>query len=190
MCGFIARTSWSNIESNYFVNTIIIFNLSYYTNITITVTFVNQPTLCRAFFFFPPMYHPHKSHAIFWIDLYILSIHTEVPQSTNELNHMKRLVIFQNKPFGIPYSRMHHVCHYWNKCMLTIIQNTFCNCCAWWLPFVNKRFVINKLVALSIFFSLLGVRNDAAKPDCILPIGDNGSLDKSCSSGKAHHDWN
>ncbi len=34
MCDFVARTNWSNIESNYFVNTIIIFNLSYYTNIT------------------------------------------------------------------------------------------------------------------------------------------------------------
>ncbi len=34
MCDFIARTNWPNIESNYFVNTIIIFNLSYYTNIT------------------------------------------------------------------------------------------------------------------------------------------------------------
>ncbi len=31
---FIARTNWLNIKSNYFVNTIIIFNLSYYTNIT------------------------------------------------------------------------------------------------------------------------------------------------------------
>ena len=34
MCDFIARTNWSNIGSNYFVNAIIIFNLSYYTNIT------------------------------------------------------------------------------------------------------------------------------------------------------------
>ncbi len=34
MCDFVARTNWSNIEINYFVNTIIIFNLSYYTNIT------------------------------------------------------------------------------------------------------------------------------------------------------------
>jgi hypothetical protein len=33
MCDFIARTNWSNIESNCFVHTIIIFNLSYYTNI-------------------------------------------------------------------------------------------------------------------------------------------------------------
>ncbi len=37
MCDFIARTNWSNIKSNYFVDTIIIFDLSYYTNITITV---------------------------------------------------------------------------------------------------------------------------------------------------------
>ncbi len=52
MCGLIARTNWSNIKSNYFVHTVIIFNLSYYTNIMITFTFVNQPTLHPAFFFF------------------------------------------------------------------------------------------------------------------------------------------
>ncbi len=33
-CNFIARTKWSNIKSNYFVDAIIIFDLSYYTNIT------------------------------------------------------------------------------------------------------------------------------------------------------------
>ncbi len=54
MCDFISRTNWSNIESNYCVHTIIIFNLSYYTNITIIVTFMDQAILCRAFFFFPP----------------------------------------------------------------------------------------------------------------------------------------
>jgi hypothetical protein len=52
MCDLVARTNWSNIKSNYFVSIIIIFNLSYYRNITITVTFVNQPMLCRAFFSF------------------------------------------------------------------------------------------------------------------------------------------
>ncbi len=36
----VARTNWLNIKSNYFVNTIAIFNLSNYTDITITVTFV------------------------------------------------------------------------------------------------------------------------------------------------------
>ncbi len=56
MCDFITRTNWSNIKSNYFVNTIIIFNHSYYTNITSTVTFVNHLTLCRAFLFFSPKY--------------------------------------------------------------------------------------------------------------------------------------
>jgi hypothetical protein len=29
-----------------------------------------------------------------------------------------------------------------------------------------------------------GVTNEAAKPDCVLPIGDNGSLYKDCSFGK------
>jgi hypothetical protein len=125
MCDFIARTNWSNIECNYFVNTIIIFNLSYYTNITNTVIFVNQPTLCRTFFLVPPKNYPHKSRAIFHINLYVLSIHTEVPDSTTELNHMKRSAIFQNEPFAFPDSRMNHLCHYWNKRMIIIIQYTF-----------------------------------------------------------------
>ncbi len=30
----------------------------------------------------------------------------------------------------------------------------------------------------------LGVTNNAAKPDCILPIGGNGSLNRGRSSGK------
>ncbi len=51
MCVFIARTNQSNIESNYFVDTIITINLSYYKNIMITVTFINQAMLCHAFFF-------------------------------------------------------------------------------------------------------------------------------------------
>ncbi len=68
--------------------------------------------------------------------------------------------------------------------MLTINQNTFCNHRAPWLPFVDNRFVINELVAISIVFFGLDVTNDAAKPDCILPIGDDGSLDKGCPSGK------
>ncbi len=152
MCDFIARTKWSNIESNYFVHTIIIFDLFYYTNILMTVTFVNHPTLCRAFFFFSPKYYPHKSRTIFHINLYILRIYTEVPNGTNKLYHVKRLAVFKNKPFWIPYGRMNHLCHDWNKRMLTIVQNTLCNCCAQWLPLVNERFAINKTVAVSIIF--------------------------------------
>ncbi len=68
--------------------------------------------------------------------------------------------------------------------MLTIIQNTSLNSCAQWLPLVNERFVINKLVTISIVFFGLGVINDAAKPDFILPIGDNGSLNGGRSSGE------
>jgi hypothetical protein len=34
------------------------------------------------------------------------------------------------------------------------------------------------------FFFGLGVMNDAAKPDCILPIGDDGSLNGGRSSSK------
>jgi hypothetical protein len=94
MGDFIARTNWSNIESIYFMNAIIIFNLSYYTNITITVTFVNHLTLCRPFLFFSLKYHPHKSCTTFHIDLYVCNILTEVSNGTNKLNHVKRLAVF------------------------------------------------------------------------------------------------
>ncbi len=97
MCDFIARTNWSNIESSYFVDTILIFNLSYYTNITITVTFVKQAMLCRAFSFVSPENYPHKSGAIFHIDLYVFIIPTEIPNGTNKLYHVKWPAVFQNK---------------------------------------------------------------------------------------------
>ncbi len=35
-----------------------------------------------------------------------------------------------------------------------------------------------------LFFFGLGVTNDAAKPDCVLPIGGNGSLNRGHYSGK------
>jgi hypothetical protein len=127
MCDFIARTNWSNIESNYFVDTIIIFDLSYYTNITITVTFVKQAMLCQAFSFVSPENYPLKSGAIFHIDLYEFIIPMEIPNSTKKLYHVKRPAIFQNKPFQILYGRMNHLCCHWNKRMLTIVQNTLCN---------------------------------------------------------------
>jgi hypothetical protein len=123
---------------------------------------------------------------------------------------MKRLPIFQNKPFQIPYGRMNHLCRDWNKHMPTIVQNTLCNRLAWWLPLVDKRFVmkelvvwntlcnrlarwlplldkrfvINKSVAVSNIFFWLGVTNDAAKPNCIVPTGDDGSSYEGCSSGE------
>ncbi len=154
-----------------------------YTNIMITVTFVKQAMLCHAFSFVSPENYPHKSGAIFHINLYVFNIPTEIPNSTNKLNHVKWSPVLQNKPFRIPYGRMNHLCRYWNKRMLTIVNITFCNCHAWWLPLVNERFVINKLVTISIIFFGLGVMNNAAKPDCILPIGDDGSLNGGRSSG-------
>jgi hypothetical protein len=166
------------------MNTIIIFNLSYYTNITITITFMNQLMLCHAFFFFPPENYLHKSCAIFHINLYILTIHTEVPSSNNKLNYMKWSAVLQNKPLSFRDSKMNHICHYWNKRMLTIVQITFCNRRAQWLPLINERFVINKSVAVSIIFFGLGVTNDAAKPNCALPIGEDGSSNDGRSSGK------
>ncbi len=126
--GYLARTNWLNIESNHFMNTIIIFNLSYYTNIMITVTFMNHLMLCRAFLFFSPKYHPPKSCTIFHIIFYVCNILTEVSNGTNKLDHVKQSAIFQNKPFAFPDSRMNHLCCYWNKCMLTIVKITFCNC--------------------------------------------------------------
>jgi hypothetical protein len=150
----------------------------------ITVTFVNQVTLCRAFVLFSPENYPHKSGAIFHINLYVFYIHTEIPNGINKLNHVKWLAIFQDKPFAIPYSRMNHCCRHWNKRMLTIVQNTFYSRCAQWLPLVNERFIINNLVAVFILFFGLGVTNDAAKPNCVLPIGDDGSSYDDPSSGK------
>ncbi len=184
MCDFIARTNWLNMKSNYFVDTIKIFDLSYYTDITIAVTFMNHLMLCHAFFLFLPKYYPHKPSTIFHIDLYVFNIHTEIPNGTNKLNHVKRSAVFQNKPFGIPCGRMNHLCRDWKKHMLTIVQNTFYNRCAWWLSLIDERFIINKLVAVSIIFYGLGVTNDAAKPDCILPTGDDGSLYEGHSSGE------
>jgi hypothetical protein len=183
MCNIIARTNWSNTKSNYFVHTIIIFNLSHYTNITITVTFVNHLTLCGAFFLFLPKYYPYKSCTIFHINLYMFNIHTEISKGTNKLNHVKPSAVFQNEPFWILYGKMNHLCHDWNKRMLTIVQNTFYNRRAWWLSLVNEWFVIDELVAVSIVF-WHGVTNDAVKPDFIFPTGDNGSLYEGHFSGK------
>jgi hypothetical protein len=56
------------------MDTIIIFNLSHYTNITITITFVKQVMLCRAFSFDSPENYPDKTGAIFHIDLYVFII--------------------------------------------------------------------------------------------------------------------
>jgi hypothetical protein len=39
------------------------------------------------------------------------------------------------------------------------------------------------LVTVSIIFFGLGVTNDFAKPGCVVPIGDDGSLNEVCSSG-------
>ncbi len=155
MCDFIARTNWSNIKSNYFMDNITIFDLSYYTNIMITVRFMNHLMLCRAFFLFLSNYNPHKSCTIFHIDLYVFNIHTEISNGTNKLNHVKRLAVFQNEPFGIPCGRMNHLCRDWNKRMLTMkgLSSTnrlpcpsfFCTwcdkqCCHTWLhPFNRGR---------------------------------------------------
>jgi hypothetical protein len=68
--------------------------------------------------------------------------------------------------------------------MLTIVQNTFYSRRARWLPLVDERFVIDELIAVSIIFFGLGVTNNAAKPDCVVPTRDDVSLYEGCSSGK------
>ncbi len=47
MCNFIARTNWLKVESNYLVDTIIIFNLSYYMNINGAIGFTWLDGLLR-----------------------------------------------------------------------------------------------------------------------------------------------
>ena len=184
MCDFIARTNWSKIKSNYFVNTITIFNLSYCTNITSTVTFVNHSTLCRAFLFFSLKYHPHKSCTIFHIDLYVFYIHTEISNGTNKLNHIKRLAVFQNEPFAIPYGRMNHCCHHWiSLCSPLFIAPFTAVVLNGFLLFMKGLLSTTRLLFSSFFFKL-GVTNNAAKPNCVLPIGEDGSSYDDCSSDK------
>ncbi len=63
-------------------------------------------------------------------------------------------------------------------------QNTFYSHRIQWLPLVNERFIINKSIAISIIFFGLSVTNNAVKPDCIVPMGDDGSLYEGHSSGE------
>ncbi len=121
MCYFIARTNWSNIESNYFMHSIIVRNLPYYTNVTITVTFVNQVTLGHTFFLFPPKNYPQKSGAIFQVDLYMFVMRMEISNRTHKLHRVKRSAVFQDEPFATLYGRMNHFHRHWNKRMLTIM---------------------------------------------------------------------
>jgi hypothetical protein len=99
----------------------IVRNLSYYANVTINVTFVNQVTLSSTFFLFPPKKYAQKSGAIFQINLYVFVMHTEVPNHTHKLHHVKQSAVFQDKPFAILYGRMNHFHHHLNKRMLTIM---------------------------------------------------------------------
>ena len=51
------------------------------------------------------------------------------------------------------------------------------------LSLIKGSSLTNRLPFPSFFFGL-GVTNDAAKPNCIIPIGDDGSSYEGCSSGK------
>ncbi len=92
------------------------------------------------------------------------------------------------------------VCHWQLGCWFhpffwtwTIVQNTYYSGRAWWLPLVDERFVIDSFVVISICFFGLGVTIKAAMPNCVLPIADDGSLYKNCSSGKLiimKNQWN
>ncbi len=128
MCYFVARTNWSNIESNYFMHSIIVLNLPYYTNVTTTITFINQVMLSRTFLLFPQENYPHKSGAIFQVNLYLFDVHTKISNGSHKLHHVKRSAVFQDKPFAILYGGMNHFHCHRNKCMLAIIQITFSSC--------------------------------------------------------------
>ncbi len=103
------------------MHSIIVRNLPYYTNVMITVTFVNQVTLSRTFFLFPQKNYPQKSGAIFQVNLYVFVKHTKIPNRTHKLHYVKRLAIFQDEPFAILYGGMNHFHRHWNKRMLTIM---------------------------------------------------------------------
>ncbi len=49
--------------------------------------------------------------------------------------------------------------------------------------YVSGGLCDGRSILSSIFFGL-GVTNDAAKPNCILPIGNDGSSYDDCSSGE------
>ncbi len=103
------------------MHSIIVRNLPYYTNITISVTYVNQVTLGCTFFLFPPKKYPQKSGAIFQVDLYVFAMCTEIPNGTHKLHHVKQSAVFQDEPFTFPYGGMNHFYRHWNKRMLTIM---------------------------------------------------------------------
>ncbi len=90
------------------MHSIIVHNLPYYMNVTITVTFVNQVTLSCTLFLFPPRNYPQKSSAIVQVDLYVLVMHTEIPNRTHKLHHVKRSAVFQDELFAFLYSGMNH----------------------------------------------------------------------------------
>jgi hypothetical protein len=79
---------------------------------------------------------------------------------------------------------MNHPFCDWNKHMLTIVQNTLCNHRARWLLLMIKDLSLTNWLLFPSFFFGLGVTNNATKPDCIFPTGDDGSLYEDPSSGK------
>jgi hypothetical protein len=80
----------------------------------------------------------------------------EISNGTNKLNHVKRLAVFQNKPFGIPYGRMNHLCHDWNKRMLTIVQTPYATIVFdGFLPLMKGSSLINRSPSPSFFFDLV-----------------------------------
>ncbi len=128
MCYFVARTNWSNTKSNYFMHSILVLNHPYYRNVMITITFVNQVTLSRTFLLFPPENYPHKSSAIFQVNLHVFDVHTKIPNGTHKLHHVKRSAVFQDEPLAIPYGGTNHFHCHWNKCIITIIEIIFSSC--------------------------------------------------------------
>jgi hypothetical protein len=97
---------------------------------------------------------------------------------------MKWLATFQNEPFAFRDSEMNHLCRYgisvcpplFKVFFSTVVLNGF-------LLLMNGSSLTILSLLLSFFFEL-GVTKDAAKSNCVLPIGDDGSLNGRCSSSE------
>ncbi len=152
-------------------------------NITITVTFVNQATLCRAFFFSSPEKYRTSlvpsSTLICTCLIFTWEFLTAPPSLTMwsswlsfKMNpsefYMAKWIIFAVTGISVcsPLFKTPFTTVVLDGFLLLMKGLSLRN----WLPFPS--------------FFWLGVTNDAAKPDCIVPIGDDGSLNKGCSSGE------
>jgi hypothetical protein len=184
-CDFIARTNWSNIESNYFVDIIIIFDLSYYTNIYQLLLHSSSKQCCAM-------------HSLLFLQR--ITCTSPVPSSTlictclifprKFLTEPTSLTMLSGRPsFKTNLFESHtaeriifamtgiRVCSpLFETPFATIMLNGF-------LSSIKGLSLMNQLPFQSFCFGL-GVTNNAAKPNCAVPIGDNCSLYEGRSSGE------